>query len=107
MLCFATPYTPETLPMKMGAFTLFSSIVGITLAPLVTIAGGCVITGCKAGLHMDCCSLPPTYLVYSHTHSFLSHHVHTNIKKMDKFKKLTTETPPRQRLSPVSYIRKL
>ena len=61
MLCFATPYTPETLPMKIGAFTLFSSVVGITLAPLVTIAGGYVKAGGKGGLHMDCYALPPTH----------------------------------------------
>ena len=42
MLCFATPYTPETLPMKIGAFAVFSSIMGVTLAPLITIAGGFV-----------------------------------------------------------------
>ena len=39
MLCYATPYTPETLPAKIGAFTLFTSIMGVTLAPLITIAG--------------------------------------------------------------------
>lgn len=39
MLCYATPYTPETLPAKIGAFTLFTSIMGVTLAPLIAIAG--------------------------------------------------------------------
>ena len=39
MLCYATPYTPETLPAKIGAFTLFTSIMGVTLAPLFTVAG--------------------------------------------------------------------
>ena len=40
MLCYATPYTSETLPAKIGAFTLFCSIMGLTLAPLVAVAGG-------------------------------------------------------------------
>ena len=39
MLCYATPYTPEALPMKIGSFALFTSIMGVTLAPLITIAG--------------------------------------------------------------------
>ena len=42
MLCYATPYTPETLPAKIGAFTLFTSIMGVTMAPLISIAGYCV-----------------------------------------------------------------
>ncbi len=33
------PYTPETLPLKIGALTLFSGITGVTLAPLIGIAG--------------------------------------------------------------------
>lgn len=39
MLCYATPYTPETMPVKLGTFALFTSVMGITLAPLLTIAG--------------------------------------------------------------------
>ena len=39
MLCYATPYTPETMPMKIGAFTLFTSVMGATMAPLVMMAG--------------------------------------------------------------------
>jgi FtsH-binding integral membrane protein len=39
MLCYATPYTPETLPAKIGAFILFTSIMGVTMAPLISIAG--------------------------------------------------------------------
>lgn len=39
MVCYATPYTQETLPMKIGAFTVFTSIMGATLAPLVVAAG--------------------------------------------------------------------
>ena len=39
MVCFATPYTPETLPMKIGAFTVFTSVMGVTLAPLIMAAG--------------------------------------------------------------------
>ena len=35
----AVPYTPETLPAKVGAFTLFSSIMGATLAPVALIGG--------------------------------------------------------------------
>ena len=41
MLCYSIPYTPETLPAKLGAFTVFTSIMGLTLAPLIAIAGGC------------------------------------------------------------------
>jgi len=52
MLCFATPYTPETLPMKIGAFAVFSSIMGVTLAPLITIAGGFVESRGRA-----CCKI--------------------------------------------------
>ena len=40
MLCYATPYTPETMPMKLGAFTLFTSVMGVTMAPLIMMAGG-------------------------------------------------------------------
>lgn len=39
ILVHAVPYTPESLPLKVGAFTLFSSIMGVTMAPLVMIAG--------------------------------------------------------------------
>lgn len=39
VLVFATPYTPETLPLKIGAFTLFSTVVGATLAPVALMAG--------------------------------------------------------------------
>lgn len=39
MLCYAIPYTPESLPAKLGAFTLFSSIMGATLAPVALMAG--------------------------------------------------------------------
>lgn len=39
ILCFSIPYSPETLPAKVGAFTLFTSIMGLTMAPLITIAG--------------------------------------------------------------------
>ena len=39
ILVHAVPYTPETLPLKIGAFTLFSSIMGVTMAPLIAIAG--------------------------------------------------------------------
>ena len=39
MVCYATPYTPETMPMKIGSFVLFTSVMGATLAPLVSIAG--------------------------------------------------------------------
>ena len=75
MLCFATPYTPETLPMKIGAFTLFSSVVGITLAPLVTIAGGYVKAGGKGGLHMGLLHFTShTVTVVTHTlPSLISH----------------------------------
>ena len=40
LLCYSVPYTPETLPAKIGAFTLFTSIMGLTMAPLVAFAGG-------------------------------------------------------------------
>ncbi|CAI8014718.1 Growth hormone-inducible transmembrane protein [Geodia barretti] len=39
LLCYSVPYTPETLPAKIGAFTLFTSIMGLTMAPLVAFAG--------------------------------------------------------------------
>lgn len=39
ILVHTVPYTPETLPVKVGSFTLFSAIIGVTLAPLITIAG--------------------------------------------------------------------
>ncbi|KAL5484027.1 hypothetical protein EMCRGX_G020454 [Ephydatia muelleri] len=39
LLVIATPYTPETLPLKIGAFTLFSAVMGATLAPVILMAG--------------------------------------------------------------------
>ena len=39
ILVHSLPYTPETLPAKIGAFTLFSSIMGVTMAPLLVVAG--------------------------------------------------------------------
>ena len=39
MLCYATPYTPETMPVKIGTFALFTSVMGVTLAPLIAMAG--------------------------------------------------------------------
>ena len=39
MLCYATPYTSETMPAKLGTFALFTSVMGVTLAPLIAMAG--------------------------------------------------------------------
>jgi len=39
ILVHVTPYQPETLPLKIGAFTLFTSIMGATMAPLIMMAG--------------------------------------------------------------------
>ncbi len=39
MLCHSTPYGPETLPLKIGAFGLFASMMGVTMAPLIIMAG--------------------------------------------------------------------
>lgn len=39
MLVHSVPYAPETLPVKVGAFTAFSAIMGVTMAPLIGIAG--------------------------------------------------------------------
>ena len=39
ILCHSIPYTPESLPLKIGAFALFSTIIGTTMAPLIAIAG--------------------------------------------------------------------
>lgn len=39
MLCYSIPYTTESIPLKMGAFALFGTIMGTTLAPLIAIAG--------------------------------------------------------------------
>lgn len=39
ILVHLTPYTPETLPLKLGAFTLFTSVMGATLAPVALMAG--------------------------------------------------------------------
>ncbi len=40
MMVYSVPYAAETIPVKVGAFTIFSAIMGITLAPLIGIAGG-------------------------------------------------------------------
>ena len=61
MLCYATPYTPETLPAKIGAFILFTSIMGVTMAPLISIAG--------TGVHV-------LYILYIHVHV----HVHVYLR---------------------------
>lgn len=39
ILCYSIPYSPETLPAKIGAFTLFTSVMGATLAPVALIGG--------------------------------------------------------------------
>ena len=39
MMVHSVPYAPETLPVKVGAFTAFSAIMGVTMAPLIAIAG--------------------------------------------------------------------
>ena len=39
ILCMSLPYTPETIPAKIGAFALFSSLMGATLAPMALIGG--------------------------------------------------------------------
>ena len=39
MLCYATPYSPETMPLKVGSFALFTSVMGASMAPLIYIAG--------------------------------------------------------------------
>lgn len=39
MMVYSVPYAAETIPVKVGAFTIFSAIMGITLAPLIGIAG--------------------------------------------------------------------
>ena len=39
MMCYAIPYTPETLPAKMAAYGVFTTIMGITLAPVVLMGG--------------------------------------------------------------------
>jgi FtsH-binding integral membrane protein len=39
MLCYSIPYTPETIPAKIGSYVLFTSIMGATLAPVALMAG--------------------------------------------------------------------
>ena len=39
ILCHSIPYTSESLPLKVGSFALFSSIMGATLAPVALMAG--------------------------------------------------------------------
>ena len=39
LLCYSIPYEPETIPAKIGAFGLFSSIMGASLAPILLIGG--------------------------------------------------------------------
>ncbi|XP_064395325.1 growth hormone-inducible transmembrane protein-like [Halichondria panicea] len=43
MICYSTPYTPETLPLKIGAFSVFASVMGVTMAPLIMMAGPLVV----------------------------------------------------------------
>lgn len=39
MICHATPYTAATMPIKLGSFAVFSSIMGATISPLILMAG--------------------------------------------------------------------
>ena len=39
MMCYAIPYTPETVPAKMAAYGVFTTIMGITLAPVALMGG--------------------------------------------------------------------
>lgn len=39
MICHATPYTAAAMPLKLGSFAVFSSVMGATLAPLILMAG--------------------------------------------------------------------
>lgn len=50
ILVHLTPYTPETLPLKLGAFTLFTSVMGATLAPVALMAGKVVLFKCSNAL---------------------------------------------------------
>ena len=39
LLCMSIPYSPETLPAKVGAFTVFTSVMGASLVPLLFMGG--------------------------------------------------------------------
>ena len=39
VLCMSIPYSPETLPAKVGAFTVFTSVMGASLVPLLFMGG--------------------------------------------------------------------
>ncbi|XP_065919020.1 growth hormone-inducible transmembrane protein-like [Dysidea avara] len=39
MICHATPYTAATMPIKLGSFAVFSSVMGVTISPLILMAG--------------------------------------------------------------------
>ena len=39
VLCMSIPYSSETLPAKVGAFAVFTSVMGASLTPLLFIGG--------------------------------------------------------------------
>uniref|UniRef100_A0A1X7SQL6 Growth hormone-inducible transmembrane protein n=1 Tax=Amphimedon queenslandica TaxID=400682 RepID=A0A1X7SQL6_AMPQE len=39
MMCYGIPYKPETIPVKIASYALFTGIMGATLAPIAFMGG--------------------------------------------------------------------
>ena len=39
MMCYGIPYKPETVPVKIVSYALFTGIMGATLAPIAFMGG--------------------------------------------------------------------
>ena len=44
ILCMSIPYTTEMLPAKIATFAVFSSVMGATMAPSLTVVHSCIGT---------------------------------------------------------------